>query len=267
VTIIDVAARAVLGSVHTGSGHHKIAFAQDDSGGMTFAYVSNVGDSSITPVTAVRSAVTNVSGVGASPHGIDYSHSTHAVYGCSGDANNSIEVIATRDDPATAGVNEQHSVVARVPLSSRCRYLHVTDDGLFAFAISPDTSELVRLRLSDLDVDVFSTGQAPAAVEIVGGFAYVANVGDAFVSVIDLAGVLSTVQIPVGLAVDPSDVDAEGERVMRRDGALLFVTNGFDDSVSVIDTTTNRIVRTWTEIPDAVGIAVAGPAGGTTFPR
>lgn len=266
VSVIDIAARAALGSIVTGSGHHKIAFATDDAGQTSFAYVSNLGDSSITPVTSERSVLVNVTGVGPAPHGIDYSDVTNAVYNCSGDAENSIEVIATRDDASTPDVDERHTVIARVSLPSRCRYLRVAADGEHAYALL-SSNQLVQLRLADLQVSLFDTGSQPSAVEIVDTRAYVANVGDIFVSVIDLTGMSATEQIAVGNATDPSDTNADGSRALRLDGTLLFVTNTHDGTVSVIDTTTNLVVRTWPDIAGAASISVAGPEGGTTYPR
>lgn len=266
VTVIDIATRSVLGSVVTGTGHHKMAFAEDDAGAFTFAYVSNIGDSSITPVTPGRATLTNVTGVGPAPHGMDYSRATHHVYNCSGDANHSVEVIATRDDPATPE-NEQHTIVARVPLESRCRYLHVSEDGLFAYATTPGTNAFVRIDLTTLALETYPTGTAPDGFEVVGDHAYVANVADAFVSVIDMSGAAAPTTIAVGHAIDPLGTTTSGARIMRRDGARLFVANGFDGTVSVIDVGTNAVAHTLADIPGATGIAVAGPDGGTTFPR
>jgi YVTN family beta-propeller protein len=238
---------------------------RDDSGAVTFAYVSNIGDSSITPVTPEREALLNVSGVGAAPHGLDYGRGTHAIYNCSGDAMHSVEVVATRDDPETA-LNEQHTIVARIPLEERCRYIHVSDDGMFAHATSPKSNRFVRINLMTHAVTTFETGGAPDTFEIVGGYAYVGNVSDPYVSVVDLMGSASPAQIAVGNAVPPNE-DEDGTRAMRLDGGHLFVANAYDGTVSVIDVTSNLVIATLTDIPGAAGIAIAGPEGGTTFPR
>lgn len=267
VTVIDLASRQVLGSALTGFGHHKIAFAEDDEGRVSFGYVSNIGDSSITPVTAERLTLTNVPGVGVSPHGIDYSRSTHRIFNCSGDQQKSIEVIATRDDASTPEVNEQHTIVARVPLPSRCRSLHAADDGAYAYASLTDVDMFVRIDAATLDVSMYETGDAPDGFVVVGDLAYVGNTRAPTLSVIDLTRTSPTFTISVGDAVDATDEEAEGGRLVRRDGPHLFVTNAFDGTVSVVDLATNIVVGTLRGVPDVVGVAVAGPSGGTAFPR
>jgi YVTN family beta-propeller protein len=265
VSIIDLQGfgeRRVL----TGEGHHKMAFALDETGALAFGYVSNIIDGTISVVPeGATSALRQVgdatgvsSGPGPSPHGMDYSFVTRKVYNCSGDEAHSIEVIATTGDDA-------HAIVERIALPSRCTYLHVAEDGEHAFATLAGADRIARVRLSDGHVDTFETGASPDKLERDGDLVYVAHVGEPTVGVVSLDGApLRT--LPVGNAVDP-DGDGSGHRGLRLYGGRLFVPNAFDDTVTVIDVATEAVLTTWSGIDAPSGIAVAGPEGGTPYPR
>lgn len=239
--------------VLTGNGHHKIAFAPDASGGPGFAYVSNISDATISVIDATPALISNVM-VGPAPHGIDCSAEMDLVYNCSGDDENSIEVI----DPA-----QHHEVVSRIPLPSRCGYIHVEPDGLTAFATLGDMDLLARIDLETEEVTTFPAGAGPDKFEILGERAFVANVGAATVTVIDL-DTSETRDIAVGMIHPDGD---HGHRGIRRYGDLVFVPNGHDNSVSVIDVESETVIATLEGIPHPSGIAIAGPDGGTAYPR
>lgn len=263
VSVISVAERRVTNTILTGAGHHKMAIVADGTafGGL---YVSNISDGSITPISTDLTVRTNVPGVGPAPHGMDYSFLTQRVYNCSGDAQKSVEVIATTDDAGTAE-NERDTIVARIPLLARCSYLHVSDDGAYAFATIPAEDKLARIRLSDHEVEYFDTADGPDKFEIVGELAYVVHSIAATVSVIDLTGATATVSIPVGAALAPGATS--GHRSCRFDAGRLYVPNAYDGTVSVIDTATNTVLATLEGMHEPINVAVAGPSGGTTYPR
>lgn len=263
VSIISIAARAVVATVVTGTGHHKIAMVPGPSG-LDSAYVSNITDGTITPVGGDRVKRVNVVGVGQAPHGMDYSFVTRRVYSCTGSASNEIDVVATTDEVGTTA-NDRDSIVARIALPSRCSFLRVSEDGNFAFATLPGSNQLARVRLSDHDVDLFVTDVDPDQFEIVGNTAYVAHGLSATVSVIDLTATGASLTIPVGNAVSPTATG--GGRTLRYHQNRLFVPNAYDGTVSVIDTTTNAVVATLDGMHAPVSVAIAGPGFGTTFPR
>jgi YVTN family beta-propeller protein len=268
VSIIDLQSfgeRRVL----TGEGHHKMAFVIDDAGELSATYVSNIIDGTISVVAPdaadgasalfqVGDATAEGGGVGPSPHGMDYSFVTRRVYNCSGDAAHSVEVIATEGEHA-------HAVVDRVPLPSRCTYLHVSEDGASAFATIPGEDLLARIRLEDGHVDTFATGASPDRFELAGDVVYIAHVGEPTLGVISLDGAPPRT-IPVGNAVDP-EAEAEGHRSLQRFRGRIFVPNAYDGTVTVIDEATETVVATLTGIDSPSGVAVAGPEGGTPYPR
>lgn len=267
VSVIDVASRSVVRTVLTGAGHHKMAMVGDLAvPSFTGVYVSNIVDGSITPVSASGATRTNVAGVGAAPHGMDYSSVTARVYNCSGDAQNSLEVIATTDESATAG-DETDTIVARVALPARCGYVHVSDDGLTAYATLGGSDQFARIRLSDHHLDLFDTGDKPDKFEVVGDRAYVVNVLESTVTIVDLTGLGNHGSIAVGAGVAPGATS--GHRSIRFDHHTnrLFVPNAYDGTVSVVSTLTNAVVATLDGMHAPQHVAVAGPGYGTTYPR
>ena len=242
--------------VLTGNGHHKMAIVTDDAGELRFVYVSNIGDATITVLDPSLALVANVS-VGPAPHGMDYSHVTRRVYNCSGDAANSIEILSTEGAGA-------HTVVGRIPLPARCGYLHVEDDGRHAYATLAGANLLARIDLVEETVETFAAGESPDKLAIDGDVAWVANVTAPTVTGVDLSAGAPMVRIDVGrAAVD----DGRGHRFVRLFGERLFVPNQADDSVSVVDTTAPGVMATLDAIGGAFSVAVAGPLGGTTYPR
>jgi len=264
VSIISLASRSVIATTLTGAGHHKMAVTTDANGAFAGVYVSNITDGTITPVGTDHAARANVAGTGPAPHGMDYSSVTRRVYNCSGDAQHSVEVIATTDEVATVE-NDRDTVVARIPLDARCSYLHVSDDGTTAYATLPSANLFARIRLSDHHVDTFSTDVGPDKFEIVGTRAYVVHSRSATVWVIDLDGVAATTTIAVGQAVAPGVTS--GHRSARFANGRLYVPNAYDGTVSVIDTATDTVLVTLDGMHAPSNIAVAGPGFGTTYPR
>ncbi len=273
VTVIDLATRSALGTVLTGAGHHKMAIATDDAGELAFAYVSNITDGSITPVSAARAPQANVPGVGAAPHGMDFAASTSYVYNCSGDIDAAtdgnqpgIEVIATRDDPVTAE-NEQHTIVERIPLpDGRCGYLHVESAEAAFFTIG-SAGMIGRLSLPGHVVETFAVGGKPDKFAIVGDRAYLPDVYDPIVTVVDLTRTAANGTIATGQPVDPANPPERGHRSVRHFGGRIYVPNGHDGTVTVIDVGNDSVAGTLEGMTHPVNVAVAGPGGGSTYPR
>jgi YVTN family beta-propeller protein len=271
VSVIDIATRRVTHTILTGAGHHKMALAYDAAGDFTFAYVSNITDGSITPVTPLYAALTNVTGVGPAPHGMDFDVASGLVLNCTGDTDSQtdgnqpgIELIATVDDPGTPA-NEQHTVVDRVPLAAgRCGYLHV-EDGDAYFTIGA-AGLIGRMDIATRDVETFAAGTRPDKFAHEGDLVFVANVTTPTVSVVSLTGG-ALAPIATENPIEPGTMPTGGHRSIRRHEGRLYVPNAFDGSVTVIDIATRTVVGTLTGMTHPTNIAVAGPSGGSTYPR
>ncbi len=250
VSVVELAGGAEE-RVLTGNGHHKMAMVTGADGALRFVYASNLADGTISVLAPGPALVTNV-GVGPAPHGMDYAAATARVYNCSGDAEQSVEVL----DPDAA-----HAVVSRIPLPARCGYLVV--HGAEAFATLGPAGLLARIDLETEEVATFAAGQTPDKLAVAGERAFVSNVTTPTVTVVDLAGGPSR-SIEVGAAVVR---DGRGHRGLLLFGDRLFVPNEADGTVSVIDVETEAVIATLEGIVAPAGIAVAGPGVGTTHPR
>lgn len=240
--------------VLTGNGHHKMALSTDDDGSLRHVYVSNIADATISVIDPrAKEVVTNVA-VGPAPHGMDYSHWTDRVYNCSGDEDNAIEVLET----------ESHTVESRIPLPARCGYLHVSEDGRFAYATLRSVDAFARVSLDDGTVETFDAGDYPDKFVVAADRAYVVDVLAPTATVVDLERGQSMATIEVGRA---HVEDGRGHRFVQLFEDRLFVPNEQDDSVTVIDTESLEVVGTLEGIDGAFSVAVAGPRGGTTYPR
>lgn len=255
VSIIDIETGSEQ-RVLTGNGHHKMALATGDDGALRFVYVSNIADATLTVIDAELEVVTNVA-VDPAPHGMDYSHHTRRVYNCSGGPDNGVEVVATEGA-------EAHTVVSRIPLEARCGYLHVSEDGRYAYATLRGTDSLARIDLDTETVATFPAGDYPDKFVIEGDVAWVANVLTPTVTVVDVVEGRQMATVAVGAA---HVEEGRGHRFIQGFEDRVFVPNEQDDSVTVIDTASREVVRTLEGIDGAFSIAVAGPRGGTTYPR
>lgn len=251
VSIIDLASGVEVQRTLTGNGHHKMAFVTDDAGALAFVYVSNITDGTLAVLDAQGTLVTTVA-VGPAPHGITYSPDTGRVYGCSGDDQNSLEIL----EPFGA---TPHTIVDRIALPGRCGWIHVEGQGQHAWAGLGGAGLLARFDLHAGTFETWDAGPSPDKAAIVGDRAFVANVTAPTVTVIDLDGGESRT-IAVGAA---HLEDGRGHRGIRHHAGRLYVPNEHDGTVSVIDAATETVIATLSGIRSAKGIAVANGGAGT----
>lgn len=250
VSIVELATARETRAL-TGNGHHKAAFVTDAAGALAFVYVSNITDGTLAVLDPDGGAVETVS-VGPAPHGIAYSARTRRVYNCSGDDENSIEVLDPwGDDP--------HAVVDRIALPGRCGWIHAGEDGAHAWAGLSSVGRLARVDLEAGTVETWAAGVTPDKCAVVGERAFVANVAEPTVTVIDLEDG-ATRTIGIGRAHVEG---GRGHRGIRYHGGRVYVPNAEDGTVSVIDTASEAVIATLERIPGASGIAVAGGGAGT----
>lgn len=242
VSIVDVEA-ATETRVLTGNGHHKMAFVTDGAGALAFAYVSNINDSNVTVIDPEGAVVEQVQ-VGRSPHGMTYSRVTERVYNCSGDEQNSLEVL----EPFAA---DPHAVVARIPLTAgRCAWIRGGDEHGWMGLSSAGT--IARITFATHAIESWAAGPSPDAVAIVRDRAYVASATEPIVTVVDLAGGARRT-IAVG----------RGNSGIRHHAGRIYVPHDLDGAVSVIDVESEAVIATLTGINRAKGIAVANGGAGT----
>ena len=167
-------------------------------------------------------------------------------------------------DPASISVVDttSHQLIATVPVGNRPLGVAVSPDGS-AVLVTNNTDGTVSIidAATNKVRTTLAVGRLPNAVVVKpdGSRAYVANGGDSTVSVIDLATDAVIATIPLisarfapGLALSPHAA------AISPDGSRVYVMNIPDESVSVIDTATNRVVTT-------VNVQVAGEQAPPTF--
>ncbi len=262
VTVID---RATFGAqtILTGAGHGKMAITD---GSPYFVYVSNINDNSVTVINGFTQTVVTTIPVGDGPHGMDYSHVTKHVYNCSGGGTvpAGIDVIATVGDSA-------NTVVRRILTpSGRTNYLHVTEDGLFAWATSPETDQVVVVNLQTEEVLTATTGDYPDKIAFVeGDIAVVSSVLSTDVALINMNTLQRIALVDVAGHGFYHQQFMFGHRWLKEslDGRHVYVPNSQEGTVSIIDITTRARRSTITIGMAPNGIAVAGPTGGLPYPR
>jgi YVTN family beta-propeller protein len=115
---------------------------------------------------------------------------------------------------------------------------------------------------SNTVVATIPVGGFPDGVAITpdGTHAYVTNAFDSNVSVIDTASNTVVTTIPVGSAPNGVAITPDGARPNESDDRhhrpLAYVTNGADNTVSVIDTASNTVVATIPVRQDPTGVAI-----------
>ena len=204
----------------------------------TFGYVTNVGDNTVSVIDTASNAVVATISVGGFPDGVATTpDGTHAYVTNAFDSNVSVIDTAT------------NKVVATIPVGSSPNGVAITPDGTRAYVTNgADNAVSVIDTASNTVVGTIPVGQDPSGVAITsdGTHAYVTNQLDDSVSVIDTVSnkVVATIPgliIPIGVAITPDGTETFG-RDDRRQQSLAYVTNSVDNTVSVIDTSSNKVV-------------------------
>jgi YVTN family beta-propeller protein len=218
----------------------------------TFGYVANLDDNTVSVIDTARNAVVATIPVGGFPDGVAATPDGTRAYVTNGFDNN-VSVIDTASN----------TVVATIPVGAAPDAIAITPDGtnsceqddrrhqpLAYLTNAADDTVSVIDTASNTVVATIPVGQDPNGVAITsdGKQVYVTNQLDDSVSVIDIASntVVATIPgfvIPVGVAVTPNGTHPS-ERDNRRHQPLAYVTNLVDNTVSVIDTASNKVVAT-----------------------
>ena len=141
------------------------------------------------------------------------------------------------------------------------RSVAITPDGQFAYVTDQNRTVMVIATQENTNAAIRNTvvgtipiavGSIPWGVTINGQFAYVANVNNGTVSVIDTAN--NTVVKTITVGASPRFI------AITPDGKFAYVTNSNDGAVSVIDTASSTVVNTITvgAGPTAISITPDG---------
>lgn len=224
----DVESDELIKEVEVGNHPAHIVFTENGN----FAVVTNNEDNNISVIDMASYEVVNTVETGIGPHGFRISADSQKAY------------IANMGEDTVSVVNletmkeEKRIKVGAVPVTAG-----VTSDGKTLVATLNAENALAVVDLETEKVEKIEVGVGPAQVyvDVNDEFAYVANQGtkDApsnSVTVIELALRKATAEIITGKG-------AHGV-VTSPDNKKVYVTNMFEDTVSIIDKGQNKVIET-----------------------
>ena len=256
VSVIDTDKNKVVATIPVGGSPVGVATTPDGK----HAYVTNVSGA-LGTVSVIETASNKLVGtvpVGSAPLFVAITPDGTRAY-VTNEGSSTVSVISLASN----------TVVATIPVGtqfiSEPLGVAITSDGTYAYvANSGDNTISVIDTARNTVMSTIPVGHAPFGVAITpdGTHAYVTNARDNTVSVIDTASNTTVATIPVGQFPEGVAITTEGfhpyEDDDRRHQPLAYVTNFFENTVSVIDTASNTVVTT---------IPVGGEPFGVAFTR
>lgn len=247
VAEVDTADYGLTASGPTGNHPAHVVLTPD--GGKT--YVTNFGDGTISVYEAGDLKPTKVIRIGGGPHGMRPTADGGALVVANMEGK-TVDVVDTRTDTKTASV----------PVGGPPVQVAVSPDGRYAYASISEPAGVVKIDLRTHKVTARTPlPAAPAQVYLTpdGRTLLTADQGTEdrpgrTVSLVDTAKMTSTGRIttgsgPHGLVVEPN-------------GKRAWVTNMYDDTVSVLDLTARKVVATVKvgDKPNGISFAARTPA-------
>lgn len=236
----DTKTNELLQTIEVGNHPAHIVFTEDGK----YVLVTNNEDNSVSVIDSESFIVIETISTGKGPHGFRISSDSQKAY------------IANMGEDTVSVVNletmkeDKKIKVGPTPVTTA-----LTSDGQTLIATLNAENSVAIVDLNNDQVEKVQVGTGPAQVYIDGNnqFAYVANQGTEeapsnSVTVIDLAAKEVTATIETGKG-------AHGV-VTSSDNKRLYVTNMFENTVSVIDTEQNKVIETIQvgEIPNGISI-------------
>lgn len=268
VSVIDTASNTVAATIPVGSAPSAVAVTPDGTGPneidvrrhQPLAYVTNEADNTVSVIDTASNTVVATIPVRQEPNGVAITSDGIRAY-VTNKLDDSITVIDTSNNAVVATI-PGFILPAGVAITPGRTDPYERDDRrhqslayVTNYVATIEGSNLPASAVSVIDtasntvVATIPVGQYPDGVAITpdGNHAYVANQADGTVSVIDTVRnkVVATIPVgagPVGLAI--SDRTHPFERDKRPLQPLAYVTSFVDNTVSVIDTASNRVLAT-----------------------
>lgn len=172
VTVIDTATLTVAKRIHTGKGHHEIAFTPDDR----FAFITNQQSGTLSCINVRQLEVVRELRVGSSPTSLAFASLSQSVY-------------VTNESDGTVVVVDSGNfeTLTRIKTAPGTSKLRIPANGRFAFAANQQTGTVYILDLStNRLVHSVPVGPGPDQISFTQEFAYVRSAGNEFVSMINL---------------------------------------------------------------------------------
>jgi YVTN family beta-propeller protein len=216
VSVIDTASNTVVATIAVGVFPGGVAFTpygthpseRDDRRQQPLAYVTNEVDSTVSVINTGNNTVVSTIPVGQGPIGVAFTPDGTLAYVTNAN-DNTVSVIDTASN----------KVVATIPVGNSPVAVAITRDGIDPYERDDRHQPL----------------------------AYVTNSADNTVSVIETTSNTVVATIPVGNEPNGVAITRDGTKPYEHDDRhqpLPYVTNFADNTVSVIDTSSNKVVTT-----------------------
>jgi YVTN family beta-propeller protein len=190
VTVIDTATLTVAARIKTGTGHHEIAFTEDDR----LAFVTNKLAGTLSIIDGRKLAAAAEIKVGSLPAALAFSPLSRAVY-----------VVNEGDGSIVAVDGERLEVLARMKTEPGPRGIRLLPNGRFGFVVNGTTKTVYIFDVSsNRVVHSVPTGSTADQIVFTREFAYVRSADNEFVTMIKISGLgkeaeqLSVSRFPAG---------------------------------------------------------------------
>lgn len=222
----DTDTNKLLKSIEVGNHPAHIVFTEDGEE----VIVTNNEDNNISVIETKTFSIIASIDTGKSPHGFRISSDSKKAYIANmGEDTVSIIDLKTMKE-------EKKIKVGNAPVTTG-----ITTDGRTLVVTLNDENKLAIVDLTTFQVEKVEVGKGPAQVYIDGSnrYAYVANQGTEevpsnTVTVVDLNSIKAIATVKTGKGSHGVVTSSDGKR--------LYVTNMFEDTVSVIDTENNKVI-------------------------
>lgn len=173
VTVIDTVSLTVAAQLKTDSGHHEIAFAEDDS----LAFVTNKEDGTLSVIDGRTLTRVKDIKVGLQPVAVAISSLSKAVY------------VANQGDGTVAVIDgSRQEILANMKFEPGLRALRILPDGRFGFVVNPAKSTVYVFDVSsNRVVHAVAVGSGADQITFTREFVYARSSGSEFVSMIKIA--------------------------------------------------------------------------------
>jgi len=175
ITVFDTVTLTIAARLKTGTGHHEIAFTDDDS----LAFVTNKQAGTLAVIDIRTLARVGDIEVGALPVAVAFSPLSKAVY------------VANEGDGTIVAVDgRRREIVSRIKVQPGLGALRIPDDGRFGFVVNRSAGAVYIFDVStNRLLHEVPVGPAPDHIAFTKQFAYVRSAGNEFVTMIKLADV------------------------------------------------------------------------------
>jgi YVTN family beta-propeller protein len=272
VSVIDTASNTVATTIPADD-PSAVAITPDG----THAYVTSLSEDTVSVINTASNTVVATIPVGAFPIGVAITPEGTRPPERDDRSHQPLAYVTNELDSTVSVINTgNNTVVATIPVGQEPTGVSITPDGTHAYVTNSfdNTVSVIDTARSKV-VATIPVGNAPVAVAITPDetnpyehddrahqpLAYVTNANDNTVSVIETASntVVATIlvgQLPVAVAITP-----DGTNPFLQDDRshqpLAYVTNFAADTVSVIDTASNKVVTTIPVGKDPIAVAFA----------